>query len=411
MSDLLAVNVLGPVRADIDGAPVALGRGLRPRLLAWLALRRNAPVTVERTIDAIWPGTDVATGRSRLASLVWSTRRVVAPADLGVSRERARLLVTLAPDQFDVSRFETAIGKTQAATSSDPFRTVDALTASLALWRGEPFPELGHDPDGIAEAYRLCELRLDALEHLHGLQTVLGPPPGLAAEIASVIDADPTRQTSWRQLMAALQATDRQVEALRAFHDCRRALLTHGLTPSPQTRAVEHALIEGRPPPASLLLPSHEPAPSGPRSGPSWPLEVIGSWVADRTARLVIVEVRDATEVPTAARHLRDAAPPAQRCVFTTHRDDPDRPGARSTAIRSLQRLAPLAKRMPVILVVERTGGLPADPRDDVVSGALLRLLSAGGELLVIVVAPPQNVGSAHLRASAAHILEAPTHH
>lgn len=409
VNDLFSVHVLGPIRARVDGSPAELGRGLRPRLLSWLALHQGTAVTVERTVEAMWPDSDAAIGRSRLAGLIWSTRGAVSPADLGVTRDQARLFVTLTPEQVDACVFQAAVRHAQGSMFQSPHRTVKALSGSLALWRGDPYPELAHDPDGIAEAVRLTILRLDALEHLHGLQILLGPPPGLAAEISAVVGADPTRETSWRQLMAVLQATDRHVEALRVFHECRRTLLDHGLTPSSGTRAVEQAVIEGRLPDAPLLLPDQRRKPAERPAPASWETDLIRRWRADPGGLLVIVETPDVAAVRTPSRHLQNACPPGAPWVFVIYQDGPsdeNLPGAEQATPAALGRVASLARRLPVLVVIEQAA---APVGDDPLADRLPALVSGGGDLLVVVVTSGR-AKSSRLRASAGEILYVNSH-
>src|SRR5205085_11180781 len=48
------LRVLGPLAADVDGAPLALGGAKQRALLALLVLSRNEVVSLDRLVDGIW---------------------------------------------------------------------------------------------------------------------------------------------------------------------------------------------------------------------------------------------------------------------------------------------------------------------------------------------------------------------
>jgi DNA-binding SARP family transcriptional activator len=53
---MLCVRVLGPIGADIDGAPVHLGSPRQRALLALLLTSRGGVVPVDRLTDRLWHG-------------------------------------------------------------------------------------------------------------------------------------------------------------------------------------------------------------------------------------------------------------------------------------------------------------------------------------------------------------------
>src|SRR3954471_23041288 len=64
LGGLMEFRILGPLEARDRDRPLPIGRGRHRALLALLLLHRNAPVSAERLIDALWgpqPPVTVAT--------------------------------------------------------------------------------------------------------------------------------------------------------------------------------------------------------------------------------------------------------------------------------------------------------------------------------------------------------------
>ncbi len=69
------IRLLGPIEAVRDGEPVALG-GPKPRaLLTVLALDRGRVVSVDRLVEALWPGDRRKRRRTRSRSTSPSSGR------------------------------------------------------------------------------------------------------------------------------------------------------------------------------------------------------------------------------------------------------------------------------------------------------------------------------------------------
>ena len=143
-------RLLGPLEVvDDNGAQVALG-GLRPRaLLALLLLYPNEAVSTDRLIDGIWGESPPASAPNALQVHVHALRNALG-GDRIVTRSPG-YLVRLEPDELDSHRFERYI---------DEGRPAEAL----ALWRGPALADLAYQPFAQAEAVRLEDARLGALE-------------------------------------------------------------------------------------------------------------------------------------------------------------------------------------------------------------------------------------------------------
>src|SRR5215218_9389428 len=120
---MLAVRVLGPMRVELDGAPLAAPASRRAwSLLAYLALHPG-PHRRADLAARFWPDVLDASARQSLRSATWALRRALGPA--------ARQLVT--------SRDEIALEGEVWADCREFAQLVDAgrVDEALALGEGE----------------------------------------------------------------------------------------------------------------------------------------------------------------------------------------------------------------------------------------------------------------------------------
>ncbi len=226
-------RLLGPLEvAGDDGAEVALG-GPRPRaVLALLLLSANEAVSVDRLIDGVWGESPPASAAGALQVHVHSLRKT-----LGTDRIVTRApgyLVRVEPGELDVQRFE------QLLADGDPH-------GALELWRGEALADVAFEPFAQAEAARLEEMRLAALEARIDADLDAGRHRALAGELDVLAAAHPHRERLQAQRMLALYRGGRQADALAAYREAREALDELGLEPSAELRGLERRMLEQDP--------------------------------------------------------------------------------------------------------------------------------------------------------------------
>jgi len=112
-----------------------------------------------------------------------------------------------------------------------------------------------------AEAARLDELRIGALEDKIEAELALGRHAQLIGELESLVELHPFRERLRGQLMLALYRAGRQTEALQAYQHVRRTLVDEvGIEPGQPLRELERAILAQDPaldPPAA----AHAAAP------------------------------------------------------------------------------------------------------------------------------------------------------
>ncbi len=118
---------------------------------------------------------------------------------------------------------------------------------ALALWRGPALADVAFEPFAQAEAARLEEARLGALEARIAADLVAGRHDSLAAELEALVAAHPHRERLRAQQMLALYRPGRQADALAAYRDARAALDELGLEPSAELRTLEQQILRQDP--------------------------------------------------------------------------------------------------------------------------------------------------------------------
>ena len=149
------------------------------------------------------------------------------------------------PDMLDAARFEALAAEGRAAIAEgDPAAADEQLRAALALWRGPALVEFADEPFASAEATRLEQLRLAALEDRINAELALGLHGQLTEELRTLTLEQPYRETFWEQYMLALYRAGRQADALRAYGEARIRLADElGIEPGPALERMEQDVL------------------------------------------------------------------------------------------------------------------------------------------------------------------------
>ena len=188
------------------------------------------------------------------------------------------LLVTRAPGyqlrltatDTDALVFETMVRDGRKAfAGDDPQGAARQLTKALALWYGQPLADVPHTPLVEAEAERLAELRLEAIELRITAELACGGYAQAVSEVGRLLADHPLREGLWLLLMRALDGAGRHAEALEAYGRARTAIADQlGVDPGAELRQLYADLLakdQAAPPgiiSAGLVtVPAGEPAP------------------------------------------------------------------------------------------------------------------------------------------------------
>ena len=264
LSSALQIRVLGPLEVVWSGRPIDLG-GLKARaLVARLLIDRGLIVSVDLLVDSLWgdhegEGAEIAL-RSTISRLRKRLREAGVPREFITTRAPGYAL-EVAAETTDIVAFERMIadGKQQLIRRR-PSEAVRVLDEAQGLWRGAAYSEVRDEPFARAEARRLEEMLLAAVELRLDASFTLGRHESLIGELEALTTAHPMRERLWSQRMLALYRSGRQVEALRVYQDLRSTLVDElGVEPGHDVSWMEHAILS-QDPALSFAAPPQEPA-------------------------------------------------------------------------------------------------------------------------------------------------------
>jgi DNA-binding SARP family transcriptional activator len=242
------IRLFGPLSIE-DGSrrlgPADLG-GVRPKqVLEILLAARGHRVTTDRLAELIWGAARPQDAAGSLQTFISSLRRNLDP-----DRNRARTLVVTEPEAYrfatdlvelDLDHFDRLLERSAREPTATARRSLDE---ALALVRGEvledePYSTWAIDLRGSYQG-RILGANLDAAD------AALAERDFAAAlthsDAAAALDRFSERAE--RTGILALYALGRQHEALARYRAFRSMLAEElGLEPTPETRAVEGAIL------------------------------------------------------------------------------------------------------------------------------------------------------------------------
>ncbi|MFC1412140.1 BTAD domain-containing putative transcriptional regulator [Streptacidiphilus sp. N1-12] len=262
----LEFQLLGAVRARLDGMPLELGSPQQLAVLARLLLAAGRAVPVQDLVGGIWGETSPPRAVGTVRTYVSRLRGLLDPARAKRGRDTVLLSVgdgyaLRIPDgALDLDLLEQL--RTRAAkeySAGDPAAAGALLDRALALWSGEP---LAGVPGEYAtrERDRIAALRFDLVEERAAADLAQGLHGQAVALLGPLVAEQPLRERPRAQLMLALYRGGRQAEALGVYADTRRLLVAElGVEPGPELAALHRRILAADP--------DLDPAPQpGPRS-------------------------------------------------------------------------------------------------------------------------------------------------
>jgi predicted ATPase/DNA-binding SARP family transcriptional activator len=267
---LVEFRILGPLEVAEGGRVVDLG-GPRARvLLARLLVSANLVVSADRLAGDLWPGEPPAHWLATLRVYISRLRRALGPGAAVVLTEPPGYRLRLAAGQLDADVFEQLVAAARRDLAQGrPGAAAAGLRGALGLWRGPALSGAADLPFARADAARLEEARLGAVEDWVEAELGCGNHAGMVAELDGLVTSHPLRERLRGQRMRALYRCGRQADALRAYQELRAYLGEElGLEPAAALRELESAILRQdsaldwrAPPPGGPAPPA--PAPPG----------------------------------------------------------------------------------------------------------------------------------------------------
>jgi predicted ATPase/DNA-binding SARP family transcriptional activator len=248
----VAFRLLGPVEALRAGEQLPLGGPRQRALLALLLIERGRVVTTDSLADELWAMEPPDGAATTLRSYVSRLRLALGDAAM-IHGSSVGYRIDAPPASIDQAVFEETIRAADDDLAQQRVRAArDGFRRALAMWRGRPYEGLSDDGALAAEADRLEELRLHALEERVAADIELGHAAELVDEVEALVRRHPYRERLWRSSMLALYHSGRQADALNAYHRAREMLDEQlGLEPSAEIQALEMAILRHEVPGAS----------------------------------------------------------------------------------------------------------------------------------------------------------------
>ncbi|MGW1717683.1 BTAD domain-containing putative transcriptional regulator [Streptomyces sp. NPDC002156] len=237
-------RLLGPLEAEVDRRRVVL-TGRQRALCAVLLLNADHVVSVDRLTQGVWGAHRPSAPEARVRALVAEVRRAFGPVGSGLLvTQPPGYALRVAPSEVDAHVFEQRLkDAARSAAHGDWAEAHRCHDEALALWRGEPLPDL---PALEAERRRLTELYIAAQEGRSEADMELGRHRTAVAELVRLTSEHPLRERPHALLMRALQRDGRTADALAVHAGFRRRLVDElGVEPSDELGALQQSLLRG----------------------------------------------------------------------------------------------------------------------------------------------------------------------
>ena len=245
--------MLGAVELDApEGEPTFRRSPRVRRLFAVLLVHAGEVVSVDRLADVLWGRELPADPTSAVHNLVSRLRTAIRSARAAdivrILTSAPGYVLELDPGCVDSHRFVQLVEGARGLLDEAPSQAAGLLDEAMALWHGPPFAEFGDEEFANTEVARLEELRRAALMERIDAALAIGAHDEAIRRLEPVLAADALDERPRHQLMRALHAAGRSVEALRVYRDYRSTLAEElGLDPSPRLRELEAAIIRHDP--------------------------------------------------------------------------------------------------------------------------------------------------------------------
>jgi len=205
-------------------------------LLGYLIAHHDVPQSRDKLVDVLWPDLLPRQGRRMLSDTLWRARRLLTPPSqtdtptLVMSGDA----VTFRPGTsiwVDLIAFEQFL----QPPANQPSQPIERLRAAVEFYRGD-FLEECYDDWALYERERLREQYLSALQMLLTHDQEQRAYDLALQHALRLIQADPLREEVHRALMRLYYLLGREADAIRAFEQCRDALINElGVEPEPET--------------------------------------------------------------------------------------------------------------------------------------------------------------------------------
>lgn len=226
----LRFDLLGVLQVSRDGVAVDLGPPQQRVVLGVLLMHADRPLSREQLIEAVWGSATPSYAVNLVQKYVSRIRRSLEPGRPGragpslLTWTDAGYVLSLRTASLDLAEFSREVERAVVArTAGDLREAAKAVHNASSLWRG-PFCDGLANPFLAMHRDLLAERRIGLLEDRIEIDLALGAGSELVAELRTLVADHPLRERLRGSLMIALYRSERQADALAAFHEARRYL-------------------------------------------------------------------------------------------------------------------------------------------------------------------------------------------
>ncbi len=240
------IAVIGPLRLTRDGKPVDAPELRRARVRQLLSVLVLRPVlTRDQAIELLWPDLDPEKAARNMRVTLTHLRRLLEPDrsvgeasyHLRTDGDRIRLVESesLSVDVWTLNALDKRAG--QARADGDVDRTAALLADAVALWRGEPLPDLQYvcSPDIEVDADRIRGRHVGHLLALSELRLVADDTAASFALAEQALSLEPFDARGHRVALAAALRARCPARIAAAHRRVCSALRQLGVPPDPPT--------------------------------------------------------------------------------------------------------------------------------------------------------------------------------
>jgi len=239
-------RILGPLEVWTGQAWDGIGAPKWRALLAALLLNQGQAVSTDRLIAELWGDEPPDRAANLISVYVFRLRRVLGDPDGRVLTTRAPgYQLLLDPGDLDAGRFEQLAGQGRRALAAGDFqRAASVLAEALELWRGRALADVPSSALVTAEAARLEESRLTAVELRIEADVGCGLHAQLVPELRRLLSDQPLREGLWSLLIRALDGAGRHAEALATYGQARQVIADElGVDPGAELQRLYHEML------------------------------------------------------------------------------------------------------------------------------------------------------------------------
>ena len=231
----VTVELLGPIRALVDGHQIEISSAPQRLLLTALALRPGTTVSVDRLIEYVWGEHLPKDPRAALQVAVSKLRSAVGSEAITTGEDGYKLAGNVATDLADVE----AVVRRSAPSVAD-------LERALNRWRGDALAGVSESAPLGPDRVRIDHLRTELRRRLLDRRVHEGSASDVLPELAAEIAADPLDEQLAIVYMEALLAMDNATGAARHASRFRKMLWDEcGLEPGHRFQDLEDVTLGG----------------------------------------------------------------------------------------------------------------------------------------------------------------------